>query len=68
VSFYAWLGTDTFMENVLTNESVGCVILTDYNLIMVECGNFPIWEFADVLYIVLEYADYSNEWYDVILV
>jgi len=34
---------------------------------MVECGNFPIWEFADVLYIVLEYADFSNEWYDVIL-
>jgi hypothetical protein len=65
VSFYAWLGTDS--GTMLTDESVGCGILDDYNLIMVECGNFPIWEFADVLYIVLEYADYSNEWYDVIL-
>ncbi|MCF7913174.1 MAG: hypothetical protein K9M99_11640, partial [Candidatus Cloacimonetes bacterium] len=54
VSFEAYLGTDTLMENVLTNTSVGCGILGEYNLIMVECGNFPEWEYADVLYIVTD--------------
>jgi type IX secretion system substrate protein len=51
-SFEAYLGTDS--GTVLTDVSVGCGILTDYNLIMVECGNFPVWEFADVLYIVTD--------------
>jgi hypothetical protein len=65
VGFGAYLGNDS--GTILTDQSVGCGILGDYNLVMVECGNFPIWEYADVLYIVLEYADYSNEWIDVIL-
>ena len=51
-SFTAYLGTDE--ATTLTDVSVGCGILTDYNLIMVECGNFPIWEFADVLYILID--------------
>jgi len=65
VSFEAYLGTDT--DHVLTDMSVGCGILTDYNLIMVECGNFPIWEYADVLYIVLNYGNETYEWMDIIL-
>ncbi len=67
VSFGAYLGTDTYMENVLWDTSVGCGILDEYGLIMVECGNFPVWEYADVLFIVIEYADYSYFWSQVIL-
>jgi hypothetical protein len=33
---------------------------------MVECGNFPVWEYADVLYIVLDFGR-STEWTQVIL-
>ncbi|MCF7920683.1 MAG: T9SS type A sorting domain-containing protein [Candidatus Cloacimonetes bacterium] len=67
VSFGAYLGTDTSMENVLYDTSIGCGILTDPDLIMVECGNFPEWEYADVLYIVLTYPDYTYQYSQVIL-
>jgi type IX secretion system substrate protein len=60
VSFQAYLGTDP--GTILTDESVGCGILEPHSLIMVECGNFPIWEFADVLYIVTD-----TQWLQVIL-
>jgi Secretion system C-terminal sorting domain len=60
VSFQAYLGTDP--GTILTDESVGCGILDTHSLIMVECGNFPIWEFADVLYIVTD-----TQWLQVIL-
>ncbi|MCF7920476.1 MAG: T9SS type A sorting domain-containing protein [Candidatus Cloacimonetes bacterium] len=66
-SFGAYLGTDTYMENVLWDTSVGCGILTDPNLCMVECGNFPEWEYADVLFIVLTYPDYTYQYTEVIL-
>jgi len=55
VSFEAYLGTDT--ETILTDASVGCGILDEYGLIMVECGNFPVWEYADVLYIIISYGE-----------
>ena len=54
-SFTAYLGTDA--TTTLTEMSVGCGILVEpgeYQLIMVECGNFPEWEFADVLYILID--------------
>ena len=51
-SFQAYLGTDS--GTTLTHESVGCGILGTYDLVMVECGNFPEWEYADVLYIVTD--------------
>jgi len=51
-SFTAYLGTDN--QTTLTDMSVGCGILTAYNLIMIECGNFPEWEFADVLYVLID--------------
>ena len=63
VYFEAYLGTDP--GTVLTDLSVGCGILDEYSLVMVECGNFPEWEFADVLYIIAVYyvdLDYVYEW------
>jgi len=56
-SFEAYLGSDP--GTLLTETSVGCGILDAYHLIMVECGNFPEWEFADVLYIVTD-TQYSE--------
>ncbi|MDP8220249.1 MAG: T9SS type A sorting domain-containing protein [Candidatus Stygibacter frigidus] len=53
--FTAYLGTDN--TTTLSETSVGCGILVEsgeYQLIMVECGNFPEWEFADVLYILID--------------
>ncbi|MDP8285746.1 MAG: hypothetical protein RAP03_03680, partial [Candidatus Electryonea clarkiae] len=41
-NFTAYLGTDN--QTALTETSVGCGILVEpgsYQLIMVECGNFP---------------------------
>lgn len=50
-SFEAYIASDT-TNTVLTQENVGCEILSEYNLIMVECGNFFQWEFGDLLYVI----------------
>ncbi|MDP8221675.1 MAG: T9SS type A sorting domain-containing protein [Candidatus Stygibacter frigidus] len=68
-SFEAYLASDitTFLEDT----SVGCGILVEpgvYNLIMVECGNFPIWALDDILYIVMTDNDEEQtQWCEVSL-
>jgi type IX secretion system substrate protein len=65
-SFEAYLASDiTFF---LEDTSVGCGILDGYSLLMVECGNFPIWALDDVLYIVMTDDDYGqDQWCEVTL-
>jgi len=65
-SFEAYLASD--MSFFLEDTSVGCGILEGYSLLMVECGNFPIWAFDDILYIVMTDYDYGQtQWCQVTL-
>ncbi len=63
--FEAYLKSDPATS--LNEGSVGCGILEEYSLAMVECGNFPEWVYGDSLYIVLAYNSGEYEWTDVIL-